>query len=388
MKPVYYLKSLEELNELKCHIEKNSFMADVIVSPKDLSRLGELTIDETNILASFLFSRGVSVFLEWDILMTQENFSHCEEILAKIDLSKFSAVRVQDIGAYHYLLKKLSCNIQLILESGNHNLVAIQKWEEMGQGRLTRIILGLELPKDILNRYTQSLNTPCEIQALGKILLFYSPRSLLSKPLAIKGEQIKTFASSEETPHKGFFVVENKHGTFMFLPKDQFLLDVFDDLKNTGVQYIRLDHRFLEGEVSLTSVIELYNANDIEKWKDFKDNYSNKFIRGYFNVNRSDAIFPKLKNSRMIKKPNSYLGKIVDVKKEQYLALSVAKNASGAIKVGDLIQISSPDGKAKKIEVKSIKNMGLEKIEQVTDENIVLIPHVGGICVKAQVHRL
>ena len=77
----------------------------------------------------------------------------------------------------------------------------------------------------------------------------------------------------------------------MFLPKDQFLLDVFDDVKSTGVEYVRLDHRFLEGKVSLSRVIELYNSNDQEKWKDFKDNYANKLIRGYFNVNRSDAIF-------------------------------------------------------------------------------------------------
>ena len=62
----------------------------------------------------------------------------------------------------------------------------------------------------------------------------------------------------------------------------------------------------------------------------------------------------------MIKNADSYLGKIVDVKKDQYLALSVAQNANGAIKVGDLIEISSPDGKAKKIEVKSIKNMGIK----------------------------
>ena len=154
MKPVYFLKNIEELNQLKGLIESGRFNADVIVSPKDLSRLGELTIEESNIIGTYLFSHGVSVFLEWDVLMTQDSFSDCQKILSKIDLSKFSAVRVQDIGAYHYLLNELTCDIQLILESGNHNLVAIQKWEEMGKGRLTRIILGFRASQ----RYFKSLH--------------------------------------------------------------------------------------------------------------------------------------------------------------------------------------------------------------------------------------
>ena len=68
--------------------------------------------------------------------------------------------------------------------------------------------------------------------------------------------------------------------------------------------------------------------------------------------------------------------------------MSVSKNTEHKLSVGDLIEISSPDGKTKKIEVKTIKNIALDKIDRVTNENIVLIPHVGGICVKAQVHRL
>ena len=382
MKGVFYLKNINELESMSFDQEK----CDLIISPKCLSRLGELSIDEANTAIDFCHENGVAALLEWDILMTDDEFSVCVDSLNKLHLNNITAIRVQDIGAYHYLINRNILDIHLIIESGNHNLVAIKKWQEIGSARLKRFVLGLELPKKTVRRYTELLDTPCELQVLGKILLFYSPRSLLSRPLDSNAATLHTHASSEETPHKGFFVIENNHGTFMFLPKDQFLLDIYEDVIETGVEFLRLDHRFLEGDFTLSDMVHLFVERSEEGWVKFKENYSNKFIRGYFNVNKSDAIFPKLKNYRTIKKPDSYVGKVVDVKKEQYLAVSIFHHFEKCLKVGDLIEISSPDGKVKKIEVRSIKNMALENISEVKDEKIVLIPHVGGISVKAQIH--
>ena len=384
MKKVFYLKNISELD----YIKNLSSEMEIIISPKKLSRLGELTLEQANQALKYCHQNQVPAFLEWDVLMTENDFQQCLKSLGEIDLEHVSAIRVQDIGAYHYLLANLSIDLHLIIESGNHNLVAIKKWEEVGKGKLKRFVLGLELPKNVIAKYKAQLSTACELQVLGKILLFYSPRSLLSRPMNSTDESIKVSASSEETPHKGFFVIENIHGTFMFLPKDQFLLDVFEEVKLTGVDSIRIDHRFLEGGFSLQEMISLVENEDHEKWSSFKENYANKLIRGYFNVNKSDAIFPKLKNYRTKKKTDNYIGKVVDVKKEQYLAISVFHHNTKKLAVGDKIEISSPDGKVKRIEVRSIRNIALENIQNVTKEKIILIPHVGGISVKAQVHFL
>ena len=382
MKGVFFLKNLDELNNLQ------SKQIELIISPKELSRFGQLSIEDSIQALDFCQGQGIPAFLEWDILMTENDFQQSLKVLAKLPLDKFSAIRVQDIGAYHYLLNQTNFKIQLILESGNHNFEAIKKWESVGGNQLDRIILGLELPKNILKKYISQLTTPCELQVLGKILLFYSPRSLLSKPLELQQEFIETTGSSEETPHKGFKIIENRHGTFMFLPKDQYLLDVYSELLETNLAAIRFDHRFLEGNLNLNDVINLYLTNSEEKRLFFKENYGAKFIRGYFNVNRSDAIFTKLKNSRMVKKSDHYVGKVVDVKKDEYLAISLFNNTNRKLKIGDLIEVSSPDGRAKKVEVKSIKTVGLKNIDQINNEKIVLIPHVGGTSVKAHVHFL
>ncbi len=386
MKSVLFLKNISELDLL----QNISLEHEIIISPKGISRLGELSLDESNQALKRCHELGLNTLIEWDILMTENDFQKSRSYFSQLHVHLADAVRVQDIGAYRFLIGESEVDIHLIIESGNHNLVAIKKWEELGGERLKRIVLGLELPKSILNKYTQEINVPCELQVLGKILLFYSPRSLLSRPLSSSSQEraLQVSASSEETPHKGFCVLENNHGTYMFLPKDQYLLDSYDELLQTGIKYIRLDHRFLEGEYSITDMATLIENGNTQLWDEFKNNYGAKFIRGYFNVNKSDAIFPKLKNHRTNKKTDSYIGKVVDVKKEQYLAVNVFKKTSRKLEVGDSIEISSPDGKVKRIEVRSIKNIALENISQVSNEQIILIAHVGGISVKSQVHFL
>lgn len=386
MKSVLFLKNISELDQLESISQEH----EIIISPKGISRLGELSIDESNQALNRCHELGFKALIEWDILMTENDFQKSRADFSQLHYHLAEAVRVQDIGAYRFLIGNGGVDIHLIIESGNHNLVAIKKWEELGGAQLKRIVLGLELPKSILTKYTQEINVPCELQVLGKILLFYSPRSLLSRPLSSSGQEkvLQVRASSEETPHKGFFVLENNHGTYMFLPKDQYLLDSYEDLLETGIKYIRLDHRFLEGRYSITDMATLIEQGNAQLWEEFKNNYTAKFIRGYFSVNKSDAIFPKLKNHRTNKKTESYIGKVVDVKKEQYLAVNIFKKTSRKLRVGDSIEISSPDGKVKRIEVRSIKNIALESISQVSNEQIILIAHVGGISVKSQVHFL
>ena len=387
MKGVFFLKNIDELESIESALLGGDCnKIELILGTRKLSRLGELNDEDIPQAIKFCQKNNIPVFLEWDILMTENNFQQCISNLNKFDLSAFDAVRVQDIGAYHYLLKHTDVQVQLILESGNHNLVSILKWEDVAGSRLDRIILGIELPKNIIKKYTSSLKTSCELQVLGKILLFYSPRSLLARPLEIGGDQLLAKASSEESPHKGFSVIENSHGTFMFLPKDQFLMDIYSDVSEVGLEYLRFDHRFLEGDVSLNETMKLFLTNCSSLWESFKASYTSRFIRGYFNVNKSDAIFPKLKNYRTLKKSNSYIGKVVDVKKDQYLAISLFKNNSKNLQIGDVIEISAPDGKVKKMEVKTIKDISLKHLKKTDGQNIVLIPHVGGISVKSQVH--
>ena len=96
-------------------------------------------------------------------------------------MSKFSAIRVQDIGAAEWVRNELpEIPIHFIAETGNHNLTGLLRWHKYFGQQLQRFVLSSELPISTLIIYCRSLTVPCEILAVGKILLFYTPRKLLS----------------------------------------------------------------------------------------------------------------------------------------------------------------------------------------------------------------
>ena len=65
--------------------------------------------------------------LEWDILMSEKIFFQLKQtVLSSLQWQFFDAIRIQDKGALNYLLEKTSVSLQLILETGNHNIEGIK----------------------------------------------------------------------------------------------------------------------------------------------------------------------------------------------------------------------------------------------------------------------
>src|SRR5690606_4190698 len=134
-----------------------------------------------------------------------------------------------------------------IAENGNHNLRALEGWIELASGRMERIVLSIELSKTVISEYVTKLKVPCELLGFGRILLFYTPRPLLSALVPQKvsqNEELAALGESEESPHKGFPIVENQHGTFMFHIKEFCLVEFAHELKEMGLSYFRIDQRW------------------------------------------------------------------------------------------------------------------------------------------------
>ena len=81
---------------------------------------------------------------------------------------------------------------------------------------------------------------------------------------------------------------ENKHGTFLIHPKDHCLLDVVEELNELNIDYARVDFRMLP-ELSTVSVGEKLESNF--NLNELKELNPRPIIKGYYNVNRSDAFF-------------------------------------------------------------------------------------------------
>ena len=153
---------------------------ELILSSSEFSKLGSLKFSFYADALKYAQECNVPVILEWDILMTESVFIQKSQLFKTMNFKGISSIRVEDPGALEFILSETPYSVQLILENGNHNLVAIQGWEDFIGDRLERLILSLEIPLLRLKEYKKSIKTPIELLGLGRKLIFYTPRGLLS----------------------------------------------------------------------------------------------------------------------------------------------------------------------------------------------------------------
>jgi U32 family peptidase len=370
MKLTSFAQSLHDLNVIK-----DAGLTEVILGHRDYSRFGKLSTSEYQILASRARELGLRVILEWDVLMTETIFA---KLTSHLDQLEFDSLRVQDPGAFGWAAEHVQTPLQFVAENGNHNLPGLMAWEESSKGRLERIILSIELPKDKIEEYARALKTPVEVLGLGRILLFYTPRMLLT-PLVSETrsyhQELTAMGESEESPHKGFPIIENQHGTFMFHIKDFCILS---EARELPVSYLRIDLRWDD-----IALIKLVSDNKMEECKSL---YQQELMRGFYNVNKTDVLFPKLKNQRLQKREGNYLGEVMEAEKASHLAIQVL-NARG-LKKGDKLKVVHPKGEEFEFIVHSLKNLALEEVESVPQGKMALTQYSSGVWVKSQLFYL
>lgn len=379
MKLTTFAQSLNDLNLIK-----DQGLDNVILGHQEYSRFGKLKTEEFLEFSKRARELGLKVIFEWDILMTENTFLKLTSEMPTF-LDAFDSLRVQDPGALEWGFKNTTKPLQFIAENGNHNLVGLQSWIAHVQGRMERIVLSIEIPKNIIAEYVKVLGVPCELLGLGRILLFYTPRQLLS-PLAEDkyptNETISAVGESEESPHKGFPIVENRHGTFMFHIKDFCLVDYAHELRDLGLSFFRVDLRWSEFS-QLKEVKELVAEFNETRFEAFKDIYPQDLMRGFYLVNKTDVLFPKLKNHRLQKREGDYIGEVLEAEKGSHLAIFV-KNPKGLSK-DDKLKIIHPKGEIIEAMIYSLKNLSLEDVDHIPVNQTALIQFVGGVWVKSHV---
>jgi putative protease len=375
MKKITYLQNTQQLEIIPSDYE-------IILEHKKLSRFGKLETEELINLFQNAKERGHLVHLEWDVLMEETKFLETTPVFDELKHLAFDSIRVQDPGAIEYVLENTFLKISAILENGNHNLCGLQYWVDYIGDRLDRLVISIELPKAKIEEYIQKLKVNIELLTLGRILLFYTPRNLLSalapetdekkKKDIASSDFIEALGESEESPHKGFPLVENRHGTFMFHIKNFYLVDKLKELAAIGLSAARFDLRF--DSMDLIKSIEL---------DDFKEIYPHQTIKGYYNVNKTDVLFKKLKNHRIKRNDEGFIGEVVDHIKGQYTAIMVkAQNLTH----GQRLKFVTPEGKEIYAPIVEMTDSEGDKISSIDAGRLALINYVGGVWVKSAVY--
>ncbi|EPZ51058.1 peptidase, U32 family [Bacteriovorax sp. BAL6_X] len=394
MKTTTYLNNLNDLPNI---IANKSLVSEVILATRLFSQVGKLSIEEMVHAVELLKSEAISYSLEWDILMTETRFAMYKQQFQKYADLGFKSIRLRDPGAINFCLNEYpDLMIDLLLDTGgHHNLNSIKVWKKLIGDRLRKIVLSIELSSSVIKEFCQEIHSwgiETELLVFGRILLFYTPRNLVS-PLysdeSLENDYLEVSGSSEESPHKGFPIVENQHGTFMFNTKDQFLLEYIDELKDCGVNDLRVDTRHLENNELLNDVVSLINSFDKLKAKEIKDQFGNSTTRGFFHVNKSDVLFKKLKNKRTQRQDEGFLGEVVDVVKKSHMAILIKgmRGKEFALKVGDELRLNTPDGKIKTTKVHKITHTNGRESDYAKTGELVLIPHVSGVSVKTMAYK-
>ena len=352
--------------------------APVLISPLEFSKRGVRKVADYQ---DVLEASNVPVFLEWDVLHTENEFKEMVDLFEGLDLDKLTGVRVLDVGVCQYIKSHHpELKIQFIAEAGNHNLNSLKVWKNYLGKQLDRLILSKEIPHTKWKEYIDELEGKVEWQLLGPIELFYSPRLLMENTSPGK----MWTGESDETAHKNFRFWQNGHGTFMDFPKDHFLMDKIEEIEAMGLKFAKVDSRHLKSfEVSLKA-ISLLKDKDLAAIKEFKNQYPLATISGFYYSNKSDILFEKIKNPILGERDGDFIGRVVAIEKPSYMAIEV--NDKSKIGMNQRMLVKTPEGKSIEFSPKFIKNIFQKDLSFLEPNQLGLLPYVKGVIPKSMIY--
>jgi U32 family peptidase len=351
---------------------------EVLLEPALLARQGKLSEEKVHLLAAEARKRGLRPVLVWDILMPERVMEMvCDRLLQKWHLNCFDAIRVCDPGAAYWLLIHFpEIPLQLIVETGNHNLESLLGWCEIFSGSLERLVLSIELPEEKLIEYCQTLPVACELLGVGQILLFYSPRSLLAKHLAEEDNfnpdsplYLEATAAFADSPNRHFPTWETAHGTLMFLDKDQFILDKLDGLQAAGLHTVRLDLRHLEQEGDVAVNIDIICGQILGNPASLRVNWSRETRAPFFKANRTTALFPRMKSKVTDYRNDACLAEVLAGEGGKYVVFYTMR----AFEVSQIKSMIMPTGEEIKLPPEvTFRNLNGEQLNCFESEQILV----------------
>jgi putative protease len=308
MNKILYLESKEQIDLFCRHGIK-----EVILAPRECSQLGRLSWIEAESLAILAREKGLKPILEWDLLMTEFVFQKVIDFLATKNFSVWHSIRLLDPGAIQWSYQNLSLPLQIIAEKGFHNHYGLMRLKNQLGSRLERFILSYEIPYFKMSAIIEKIAVPCELLTVGKILLFHSPRQLLTTDQASGDQPKRMWADAPDSAHKKFMVEENEHGTFLFHRKHLYLHSYQKELDLSGIACARWDLRemtFVQQETFLAD-------SSVYPFESFV---------GLFLQNRTDILFSKLKNRFLVPQDEDFLGEVIHVEKDQCLVIQCQRS--------------------------------------------------------------
>ena len=254
--------------------------------------------------------------------------------------------------------EQLSLPIQLILETGHHNLESYLSWVDLLGKRLQRIVVSNELPLSWVKQ--QSARIAGGIWStwpFGPILLFYTPRKLVSPWVADVGAQSWSWGSASD--RRRLPVHENHHGTYLYYEKLLFLLPHLNDMEQAGVDFLRLDLRLVDVQRLLEPLGSwLQDGSSLDR---LRAELPRRATRGFFKSNRTDKQFVKLKRQRDVPEGFQWIGTVVDTRRGKF----TVGHMNQPLHVGDEVVLVDSLGQVMEHRVTWVESVSGERVDGV-----------------------
>jgi len=387
MKFSTYVRTLQDIR--RC--ESTRFVEEVLIEPALIAQQGDLTKVEVECLNDHLRKSRLKSVLVWDVLMTGSSFDRICQELRDGSLDCFGAVRVKDLGAAAWLQSNYpDIPLQLILEGSSHNLEAMMGWIEYFGNQLEKIVLSIELPEKKMVRYCKEVPVKFEVLGAGPILIFNSPRRLLSRVLSPEEDDsnpdpwLKSVSFSEESQNRKFATKQTPHGTLMFLDKDHFILDRLENLEASGIETVRIDLRDLsengEAACGIERICQLVQEKDpsVRKW------WPKKTLTPFFRSNGTTKQLKHLKSELHALRDESCLAQVISGEKGNHVVLYSLREFDTSQKKTMILpsgeELAFPD-----FEFRDSRGMVVKKCEA---DRVFVVPWIRKACNGALIKRL
>lgn len=318
---------------------------------------------------TYLHERGKKGYVTLNIVANDGDFENIDTYLQVLVDAKVDGVIVSDVGLIYYIRKNFpSLDVHVSTQANVNNSQSASFYADMG---VTRIVLAREMNIDQIKTLHEKLAGKVELEAFGHgaMCISYSGRCLLSNYLtgreSNRGACVQAcrwkYVIREENRDDEYPIEEDERGTYILNSKDMCLIDHLDELKNAGIDSLKIEGR-MKSEYYVASVVNAYR----------------RALDGYQDKKVLNEELEKTSHRRYTTgfyfgaKDKEYLEDSMPVQTYEFIAKVVEDAKDGKVKVemrnrfkkGDTLEILSADHNfLKKLKVEEIINSLGEKIE-------------------------
>lgn len=333
---------------------------------------GNFSDEEIKKAVEIAHKAGKKVYITLNIIAKDADFSGLKEYLEFLVEAKVDAVIVADIGVLSFVRKNVpSLSVHVSTQANIINSYSANLMVELGAKRL---ILARELSLEEVKQIRKNVPKEIEIEVFvhGAMCMAYSGRCLLSNYLTGRdsnhGECVQAcrwkYMVREVSRDDELEVQEDEKGTYIFNSKDLNMIEHLQELKEAGVDSIKIEGR-MKSPYYVATIVNAYRmALDTlpkKPTKEIIDELEKASHRRYTTGFYFRDEQKNYKEDSMPVQDSEFVAIVSDDAKDGFVEVEMRNKFS----VGDTLEILSPNKSAfkKKITIKKIISSQGEEIE-------------------------